>query len=48
MEKPTSSKFLNLVLVGLIVPFMLAAIIFMLPFYLLGLLFNWIFKLELL
>jgi hypothetical protein len=48
MEKPTNSKFINLVLVGMMTPFLILAMIFMLPFYFLGLFFNWAFKLELL
>lgn len=47
-EKKSSEKFVNLVLAGIIVPFVLAIVIVALPFYLLGLLFNWIFNLELL
>jgi hypothetical protein len=49
MEKKSSGdKFLKIVLAGIVVPFMLLFILIMMPFYFLGLLFNWIFKLELL
>ena len=48
MEKLTSNKFLRIAFAGIIIPFMLGFILVALPFYLLGLLFNWIFNLELL
>lgn len=43
-----SDRFLKIVLAGLVVPIMFVGIILMMPFYLLGLLFNWAFNLELL
>ena len=48
MEKTKSDRFLKIVIAGIVVPFMLVFILAVTPFYLLGLLFNWIFNLELL
>lgn len=41
-------RFLKIVLAGMVTPLMLAFILICLPFYALGLLFNWLFNLELL
>jgi hypothetical protein len=45
MEKTNSDKFFKIVMAGVVVPFMLVFMLLMTPFYLLGLLFNWIFNL---
>jgi hypothetical protein len=47
-KKNNGEKFLKVAFAGIVIPFMIVFILVTMPFYLLGLFFNWIFNLELL